>query len=222
MKLTLFLNRLISIPMKKPDLILSSIIFTSLLSCSVSQTYINQSDIGKGNYELNKIIVLHLGGIYDNRRIIESELTYWLTKYGYNVHPSHRFLESQNLPNKIELGKVINENDFDGVLMTRLENIETRERFENTQQRYSTSPSDPVFYNYLDSYKNQYTTGYNFLELIYIVNTELYTVEEEKLIYKSITETRESDTQDLVVEDFSKSIAKSLNKTNWLKKRNKD
>jgi hypothetical protein len=104
------------------------------------------------------------------------------------------------------------------VLITRLQDIDARERYENTQQRYSSSPSDPVFYNYLDSYRNQYTTGYNFLELIYIVNTELYSVGEERLIYKSTTETRESDTQDFAVEDFSKSIAKSLNRTDLLEK----
>jgi hypothetical protein len=194
-------------------------LFIFLLSCAGTQTYIDQSKIAEGNYNLEKIIILHLGGIYDNRRLIEDELTYWLNHEGYSASPSYRYLQSQNLPNKVELSAILLENNFDGVLITQLKDIDTRERFENTQQRYNASPTDPVFYNYLDAYKNQYKAGYSFLERTYIVDVELHAVKDEKLIYKSTAETRDLESLDLVVEDFSKTIAKNLKRSNLLKKK---
>ncbi len=191
-----------------------------LISCAPSQTYIDQSNIAEGNYQMEKITVLHLGGIYENRKVIEDELTYWLNQEGYQAFPSYRFQQTQNLPNRLELAAIIRDNEFDGILITQVKDIDTRERYENTQQRYGTSPSDPVFYNYLDSYKNQFSTGYSFLEHTYVVDIELYTVTDEKLVYKSIAETRASESLDQVVEDFSKTIAKNLKKSKLLKRKN--
>ena len=206
--------------MKKYGFTLNILAAILLVSCAPSQTFMDQSSTVEGNYQLEKIIILHLGGIYENRKVIEDELTYWLNKEGYMAYPSYRSLQTQNLPNRLELSAIIRENDFDGILITQVKDIDTRERYENTQQRYGTSPTDPVFYNYLDSYRNQFSAGYSFLEQTYIVDIELHSVDDEKLIYKSTAETRVSESLDQVVEDFSKTIAKDLKRTKLLKKKN--
>jgi hypothetical protein len=205
--------------MKKNHPIVSLALLILLISCAPSQTYLNQSELAEGHYQLGKIIILHLGGIYENRRMIEDELTYWLNQEGYQAFPSYRFLETRNLPSKAELETMISENGFDGILITRVTDIDTRERYENTQQRYGSSPTEPVFYNYLDSYNNQFSTGYSFLERTYVIDIELHSVEDEKLIYKTNAETRVSESLDKVVENFSKTIAKNLKRSNLLKKK---
>lgn len=205
--------------MNRLKTILKLFILIFLCSCVGTRTYINQIKIDEGYYHLGKIIILHLGGIYNNRKVIEDELTYWLNHEGYNAFPSYRYLQNHNLPDRLELSGIIKENNFDGILITQLKDINTRERFENTQERYSTSPTDPVFYNYLDTYKNQFSAGYSFLERTYVVDIELHAIEEEKLIFKSTIETRETTSQDFAVEDFSKTIAKALRKSKLLKKK---
>jgi len=190
-----------------------------LYSCAGTQTYIGQTEIDEGTYELKNLMVLHLGGIYDNRKVIESEITYWLNHYGYDAYPAYRYTAGETLPGRPELLRIIEENQFEAILITELMDIDTRERFENPQQKYGTSPNDPIFYNYVDSYRNQYSTGYSFLEKSYIVDSELYVVDGSKLIFKSITETTETNPQDRAIEDFSKSISKSLAKSNLLKKK---
>jgi hypothetical protein len=199
--------------------ILPGIVLFILLSCSVSQTYVEELEVSKMDYDLQKILVLHLGGIRKNREVIEGELTYWLNQNGINAHPSYKFTSGTNLPARAELMRIIQENEFDGVVVTRLENVEATNRYENAQQRYGTSPVTTEFYNYLDAYKNQYNTGYNFLQLIYVVNTELYAVDGEKLIFRSTTETKETDTEEFAVEEFSRSIAKELARSDLLKKK---
>jgi hypothetical protein len=176
--------------------------------------------VAEGQFKLGKILILHLGGIYENRQIIEDELTYWINQKGYNAYPSYRYFPAKNLPKRAELATIIEENGFDGILITQVKDIDIRERYENTQQRYATSPSEPVFYNYLDAYKNQFSTGYSFLERTYVIDVELHAVKEEKLIYKSTAETRVSESLDQVVQDFSKTIAKNLKRSDLLKKKN--
>lgn len=205
--------------MKNIHSIVYSLIILFLISCAPTQTYIDQSIVSEDQFKLSKIIILHLGGIYENRQIIEDELTYWINQKGYNAYPSYRYFPGRDLPNREELATIIKENGFDGILITKVKDIDVRERYENTQQRYATSPSEPVFYNYLDSYKNQFSTGYSFLERNYVIDIELHAVKEEKLIYKSTAETRASESLDQVVEDFSKSIAKNLKRSDLLKKK---
>jgi hypothetical protein len=199
--------------------VLPGVLLIYLFSCAVSQTYVEELDISGVDYDLEKILVLHLGGIHENREVIEGELTYWLSRNGINAHPSYKFSSGTNLPEKAELQRIIGENEFDGVLITRLENIEATNRYENAQQRYGTSPVTPEFYNYLDAYKNQYSAGYNFIQLIYVVNTELHAVQGKQLIFRSTTETRETDTEEFAVEEFSRSIAKELVRSELLKKK---
>lgn len=179
-------------------------------SCSVSQTYVEDLEISKDDYNLQKVLVLHLGGIHENREVIEGELTYWLNEERINAFPAYNFTSGTSFPDQADLEKVIEDNHFDAVLTTRLEDVEAINRYENAQQNYGTSPETPDFYQYLDAYKNQYSMGYNFIQLMYVVNTELYAVDGEKLIWRSLTETKETDTEEFAVMEFSRSIAKDL------------
>jgi hypothetical protein len=190
-----------------------------LFSCAVSQTYVEELEVSEADYALEKILVLHLGGIHANREVIEGELTYWLNRKGVNAHPSYKFSAGTNVPEKAELRRIIGENGFDGILITRLEDVEATNRYENTRQRYGISPVSPEFYNYLDAYKNQYNAGYNFTQLIYVVNTELHAVQGNQLVFRSTTETRETDTEEFAVEEFSRSIANELVRSDLLKRK---
>jgi len=213
------IKKILYISARSGFICLFTMLFIFTLSCTVNQTYVENLEISGKDYNLEKVVVMHLGGIVENRKIIEGELTYWLNKKGINAFPSYKFTSGSNLPNRTELGRIIEDNHFDGVLITRLENVEATERYENAQQRYGTSPVGTEFYNYIDAYKNQYSTGYNFIQLIYVVNTELHAVNGEKLIFRSRTETREADTQELAVKEFSKSIASELAESGLFKKK---
>jgi len=115
-------------------------------SIALSQTYFQSTTIGEVDTQLKKILVLHIGENYDTRKTVEGEITYWLSKYKFNASPSYRYFDHSRIPTKENINKVLNENDFDGVLTTAFVNIESKERFQNPQSAYNLSPISPTFF----------------------------------------------------------------------------
>ena len=183
------------------------------------QTTIQSSAINEENVQLDNIMVIHLGENYDTRKTVEGEITYRLNKYKYNVSPSNRYFNHKRIPTKEQILKVLQDNEFDGVLATVFTDIQAKERFENPQAAYNLTPTSPTFYNFLDSYQNKYSTGYTIQETAFVVHTRLFKADDETVIYQAFTETFQPQTLDMAVEDFSKSIAKELKKSKVLKKR---
>jgi hypothetical protein len=192
-------------------------VFFFLYSCSASTTNFSRIDTKEYASSIKKVMVLHLGNDFENRKVIEDELTFWINHYQHNAFPSHRFFDDKSLPGKLELARIFTEQNFDGIVITQVDDIEIKDRFANTQNRYNTSPNEPVFYNYIDSYKNKYSTGYTFQEKSYVVNTRIYTTSDpDRWIYDSTTKTIETGSLDSAVEDFAKAISKNIHQNKIL------
>jgi hypothetical protein len=184
-----------------------------------SQTNVQSSTIKDMDSKLDNIMILHLGEIYDTRKTVEGEITFWLNKYKFSASPSNRYFDHQRIPTKDQIIKVLNENGFDGILTTVFTDIETKERFENPQAAYNLTPTSPTIYNFLDSYQNKYSTGYTIQEKAFIVHSKLFKTSDESVLYEASTETYQPQSLDAAVENFSKSIAKELKKSKVLEKK---
>lgn len=190
-----------------------------LLTCSPTQTTLHELDINKQDYNLKKIAVLFVSNIYDDRILFEDEITYWLKRNRYNARASHKLFEEKSLPDKLDFAQMLKENDFDGVLIIKLSAIDDRKRYINTQDRFTTNPNEPTFYNYLDSYQNKYNTGYTFREKVYETVAQLFTSDNPELIYESSSKTMDSTNFEQAVEAYAKSVAKSLKNSKLLQKK---
>jgi hypothetical protein len=182
------------------------------------QTYFQSSVVNALDTPLKKIMILHLGENYDIRKTVEGEITYWLSKFKFIAAPSNRFFNHSRIPTQENIIKVLEDNNFDGILTTIFVNIESKERFENPQSAYNLSPNSPTFYNILDSYQNKYSTGYVIQETAFVVETKLFEAIDKQNLYEASTETYQTQSMDLAVENFSKSIARDLKKSKLLEK----
>jgi len=207
------MNRQLSIP----GLILG--ICFAMASNAFSQTNVQSSTLKEMDTKLDNIMILHLGEIYDTRKTVEGEITFWLSKYKFSASPSNRYFDHKRIPTKDQIVKVLKENGFDGILTTVFTDIETKERFENPQAAYNLTPTSPTIYNFLDSYQNKYSTGYTIQEKAFIVHSKLFKTSDESVLYEASTETYQPQSLDIAVEDFSKSIAKELKKSKVLEKK---
>ena len=188
-------------------------------SDAFSQTNVQSYDVKDMDSKLDNIMILHLGEIYDTRKTVEGEITFWLSKYKFSASPSNRYFDHQRIPTKEQIIKVLNENGFDGILTTVFTDIETKERFENPQAAYNLTPTSPTIYNFLDSYQNKYSTGYTIQEKAFVVHSKLFKASDESVLYEASTETYQPQSLDAAVENFSKSIAKELKKSKVLEKK---
>ncbi len=188
---------------------------------SMSQTRFESTNVSEIDTKVKKVMILHLGEIYDNRKILESEITYWLNKYKFDASPSYRYFEQNHVPTKENIKKILKENNFDAILTTAVVTFVSKEKYENPQSAYNLTINSPTFYNYLDTYQNKYSTGYTFQEKTFIVQTNLFRIDDEKTIYKATTQTDQPETMDLAIQDFSKAIAKSLKSNKVLDKKKK-
>ncbi len=191
----------------------------ALVSETLSQTNIQSSSVKGMELKLDNIMILHLGEIYDTRKTVEGEITYWLSKYKFSASPSNRYFDHQRIPTKDQILKVLTENGFDGILTTVFTDIETKERFENPQAAYNLTPTSPTIFNFLDSYQNKYSTGYTIQEKAFVVQSKLFKTSDESVLYEASTETYQPQSLDAAVENFSKSIAKELKKSKVLQKK---
>lgn len=193
--------------------------FFNIASDALSQTNIQSSDVKDMDLKLDNIMILHLGEVYDTRKTVEGEITFWLSKYKFTASPSNRYFDHKRIPTKDQIIKVLKENDFDGILTTVFTDIETKERFENPQSAYNMTPTSPTIYNFLDSYQNKYSTGYTIQEKAFVVHSKLFKTIDESVLYEASTETYQPQSLDAAVENFSKSIAKELKKSKVLEKK---
>jgi hypothetical protein len=191
----------------------------ALSTDTLSQTNIQSSSVKEMDSKLDNIMILHLGEIYDTRKTVEGEITFWLSKYKFSASPSNRYFDHERIPTKEQIIKVLNENGFDGILTTVFTDIETKERFENPQAAYNLTPTSPTIYNFLDSYQNKYSTGYTIQEKAFVVHSKLFKTSDESVLYEASTETYQPQSLDAAVENFSKSIAKELKKSKVLEKK---
>lgn len=187
-------------------------------SISLSQTNIESSTVSQIDAPLGNIMILHLGEDYDIRKTVEGEITFCLSKYRFKASPSNRYFKNKIIPTRNEIIEVLKANNFDGILTTVFTNIESKERFENPQSSYNLTPTSPTFYNFLDSYQNKYSTGFTIQEKSFIVETKLFQTVDEQVVYEASTQTFQTETLDMAVEDFSKTISKDLKKTKLLEK----
>jgi len=188
---------------------------------SISQTRFESTTVGEIDNKLKKVMILHLGEVYDTRKTIESEITYWLNKYKYDASPSFRYFDQNQVPKKENIKTILKENDFDAILTTVLTTLESKEKFENPQSAYNLTINSPTFYNYLDSYQNKYSTGYSVQQKTFVVQTNLFLADDERIIYTAITQTDQPGSVDLAVQEFAKAIAKSLKTSKLFDKKKK-
>ena len=190
-----------------------------LAGCAARQTYISSENKSEVDKQYAHILFLHYGKDFENRKTIENEVTYWLRDKGYKVTPSVDVYKNNILPSVEIVRRTLSTGMFDALLISRVQDVKEQDMHSDTQGRYSSyDPNAVTYYAWFNKEANMNTQGYSFKEKAFMVETRLFDTETEKVVYSIITKTYDSESFDSVVENFSKSIVRSVAKSDLLEK----
>lgn len=188
------------------------VFFTTLFICSCSSTKITNSWTAPGAHlysgEWNKILVVALLKDETNRRKVEDELLLYLNGKGI---VSYNYLnENFNKINEKKFRNKIKADGFDGAITLRLIDVDKEKVFIPEQHNLY-----PIYYQNFSGFYQQgwtsYTTpGYYSMNKTFIVETVVYSIKEDKIIWSGITESFNPDGLVKMTSEISKLIYKKM------------
>ncbi len=169
--------------------------------------------------KIKKILVLSMNNIYENRITVENEITWWLNDRGYWAYPANKLSDSKEFPSKVLIHKMVEDNDLDGVLISDIIDVQMKEHYENTQERYNYNPTAPSYNNFLDSYRNELKQGYNYNTRLFVFKTRIFDVKTQNMIFEANSSTQQTEDLDKAIENYSKSLTRVIIRRKVLEKR---
>lgn len=188
------------------------VVLITLFVCSCSSTKITNSWTAPGAHlysgEWNKILVVALLKDETNRRKVEDELLLYLNGKGivsYNyLNENFNKIDEKKFRNKIKA------DGFDGAITLRLIDVDKEKVFIPEQHNLY-----PIYYqNFSGFYQQGWTSfttpGYYSMNKTFIVETVVYSIKEDKIIWSGITESFNPDGLVKMTSEISKLIYKKM------------
>jgi hypothetical protein len=193
------------------------ILFIAVMNSGILSARPGQSDKKKDDEKLKKIMILFLGKNYENRKSVEGELTYYINDKGFDALPSSKYIPGIGLPNKETVISALEDNDFDGILIVQVVDLNVKQKWVNAKMKYGNSTIAPVFLNYYDL-SLQYTPGYSTQEISYEVESTLFRLSDKAAVFTTTSEAYDQESLDLAMESFAQSTADQLKRSKTLLK----
>lgn len=191
------------------------VVISSCSTVSVLKTKPNPSDA-----KLDRILIIALTNEFETRSIWEQELSYRLRDMGYSMFSSVNVdKEKKDLFTREEILSLIEEKNLHGVITMRLKDIQKEEKYA-TSDRYISdmSNSHNYFFNYVDTYYNVYTWSYQPTQTV-VIEANLFDGSNKSLILQVDATMKNADSQEERVGEMTKSIAKAMAGSGYLKKK---
>jgi len=188
-----------------------------LLISSCANTKISQSWVEPDNkVQYKNLLVIGVAESQQNRRAYESNFVESLNEMGIKAEASYKIIKSDQKINRETVTKAIAGLDIDGVIVTHVLAVD-----EDTVYRpgyttmYGGGYYGAGYYGGLYSYYptvNTYVTspGYYSTNKTYTIETNLYDVKSEELIYSVHTRTFAPDSVDEVINDLTRLIIQDM------------
>ena len=197
-----------------------SCLFLTILLTSCTTTKIvsswRQPDKHVHMDELKKVLVIAFIENETNRYKAEHQIVKYLDGKGF---VSHDYLDDNfNQKNETEVMDKIKSDGFDGIVMMRLIDVEKERVFIPAEVNYY--PND--FQNFGDYYKVHHhryqTPGYYMTTKTYILETVIFSLKDNKIIWTGITETFEPEGIKKMTNEISKVIYKQMVEEGFIRK----
>ena len=185
-------------------------LFIFLASCKSSETTVKWEKPSEQSDKIKNVMVISLSPLKENRELIEWEVVYKLRDKGYKTGPSHAFVEGDLTEENIL--KAMDDNGFDGALTVALKGTRSETQYQRSD-RYLSDPNYVYFSNYFDA-----TYGARINTTVFIVETNGYQREDEKLVFTALSESFNLGDLETVVDDFALGVANAIHKAKILEK----
>ena len=189
-----------------------SVFFFAFLTISCAGTELTQKPVDddyKGK-PVSNILVIAITGNEHNRRSFEKKFVAQLKSVGVDAISSE---EAIPMPADLELKKerilnAVNQNENDAVIITHLIGKEEKDVFTRG------GSAQRGFYGF---YHSRYSDpGYSSTTTTVRLETNLYDVKTEKLIWSGQSETWSKDSKDQIINDVIKAVVNNLQKNKLL------
>lgn len=203
--------------MKKISLLITSIFLFACGSTSVVQSWKDPStDLTKENFQ--KILVVALVKDESNRRITEDKIAALNPK----LHASYPFINKAKIDvtdeSKMDF---IKNNGFDAVITMRLVSKEKQTNYvpgSYSGGGYTTNYYGGRFGGWYSTYSpGFYTPGYYTEDTKYLVETNVFSLKSDKLIWSGVTSSYNISSIAKSTDDIIKAVTKQMKKDGFLK-----
>ncbi len=162
--------------------------------------------------KLKNLMVLSLNPSDKSRRLFEDRFLQAMKQRSIESSASYNLLSSYEDLDKEKVKAAIAGSDFDGVLVLRAVKITMEERYVPAQAsgtRYNS------FYSYVGEYRPTYS-AYTTDDTLVHMETNLYAVDGEKLIWTGKTESFNPSDVNAYLVDLTKTVLDKIDKTGFI------
>lgn len=195
--------------------------FISLVFLFMTVIHVSGQDKKSGKGEkLEKIMIMYLGSNYENRKVVESEITYYINDSGYEALQSYKYFTVTHIPQPDTIIMALEDNGFDGLLVVEVVDVDLKKERVNAKMTYGPAPGQGTPYlihNYFSVYF-RYSEGYERINTKFELETSLFQLSDKNLIYSHTSTAYNKGDIDIALEGFAKKTAKNLKKSNKLLK----
>ena len=170
--------------------------------------------------KLEKIMIMYLGSNYENRKLVESEITYWINNNGFEALQSYKYFTVTHIPSADTIIMALEDNGFDGLLVVEVVDVDLKKERVNAKMTYGPAPGQGTPYlihNYFSVYF-RYSEGYERINTKFELETSLFRLEDKSLIYSHTSTAYNKGDIDIALEGFAKKTANNLKKSKKLLK----
>ena len=177
-----------------------------IISCTGTEITQNQIDDAYKGKPVSDILVIAITGNEHNRRVFEKKFVAQLKSVGVDAVSSE---EAIPMPANLELEKetilnAVNQYENDAVIITHLIGKEEKDVYTRD------SSAHRGFYGF---YSSRYSsTGYSSTSTTVRLETNLYDVKTEKLIWSGKSKTLSKDSKEQIINDVIKAVINNLQK----------
>lgn len=195
--------------LKKQGCALLIICTLSILSCS-SIIFIGSWKDDTYISHIRKVFVIGVSKRPAVRRLFEDEFVNQLKDHGVEAVSSYTLLPADRMSDKSYIGSIIKDSDFDTVLITKL--LEKKEIEKSARlNKYAPHRHYARWYDYYgNSYEYVYNPGYAIEGEVASLETNVYDVKNEKLIWSVLSDTFIEGSSEELIRSFIKAIIDKL------------
>jgi hypothetical protein len=165
--------------------------------------------------ELNKVLVVALFNNETNRHLAEDQMAGYLK--GRAIVSYDYFSDKFNRTNEESIRETIREAGFDGAVTMRLIDVE--------KEKLYLPSNEPLYPSYSRNFPAFYYRNYNYYQQddyfrttrTYIVETNVYSIKEDKIIWTALTRTTDPKGVDKLTGQIAKVIYKRMLKEGFIK-----
>lgn len=197
-------------------------IATASLLVACANTKITQSWTEPTNKKVYKdLLIIGIAESEQNRRVYETQFIEVLKKHGVESVPSYTLIKSDQKIDKNTVTKAIEGLEIDGVIVTHMTSVneETVYRPGSSYGSYGGYPySGRSLYGYYP-HVNTYvrSPGYYTTHETYVLETNLYDVETEALVWSARSRTFSPESVDELIVDLVDLLVVNLEEKNLIK-----